>query len=317
LIISASYKTDIPTFYGDWFINRLRAGYCKMVNPYGRRVYTVPLTREHVDGFVFWTKNVGPFMPHLAEVAGRGYPFMVQYTITGYPQPLEHSVLDPRSSVEHMQALANEYGPRVGVWRYDTILFTSLTPVEWHLGNFSRLAHELQGATDEVVVSFAQMYRKTQRNLDQAANEHGFQWEDPSDEVKWQVATELAGIARQFGIQLSMCSQRQFLAPGVADARCVDARRLSDVAGYEIKARLRGNRADCGCYESKDIGAYDTCPHGCVYCYAVSSRPSALRRYREHDPKGEFLRADEARYEVPCKGSSARRGEEPQLPLSS
>ena len=62
MIISASYKTDIPAFYGDWFLNRLRVGYCKMVNPYGRQVYRVSLTPQDADGFVFWTKNLGPFM---------------------------------------------------------------------------------------------------------------------------------------------------------------------------------------------------------------------------------------------------------------
>ena len=65
MIISASYKTDIPAFYGEWFLNRLRAGYCKMVNPYGRQVYRVSLTPPDADGFIFWTKNLGPFLDAL------------------------------------------------------------------------------------------------------------------------------------------------------------------------------------------------------------------------------------------------------------
>ena len=80
MIISASYKTDIPTFYGEWFMNRLRAGYCKMINPYNRRTVLVPLARTDVDGFVFWTKNVAPFLMYLREVHERGYPFVVQHT---------------------------------------------------------------------------------------------------------------------------------------------------------------------------------------------------------------------------------------------
>src|SRR5438067_13702975 len=94
MIISASYKTDIPTFYGEWFMNRLRAGYCKMVNPYGRQVYTVALSIEHVDGFVFWTKNIGPFLKYLPEVKKRNYPFIVQHTINGYPSSLESKVIN-------------------------------------------------------------------------------------------------------------------------------------------------------------------------------------------------------------------------------
>jgi hypothetical protein len=100
VIISASYKTDIPTFYGEWFMHRLRAGYCKVVNPYGRQVYRVALDRPAVDGFVFWTKNVAPFLKHLPEVSERGFPFVVQHTINGYPRQLETAVVDVERSVE-------------------------------------------------------------------------------------------------------------------------------------------------------------------------------------------------------------------------
>jgi hypothetical protein len=289
MIISASYKTDIPTFYGDWFMNRLRAGYCKMVNPYGRKVYRVSLRREDVDGFVFWTKNIGPFLPHLPAVKEMGFPFIVQYTINGYPRALESSVIDARRSVESAAQVRAEYGPRVVVWRYDTVVMTSVTPHEFHVENFGRLAELLRGNTDEVVVSFAHTYKKTRRNLDDASRSNGFDWWDPSAEDKRRLASTLVKIASINGIQLTVCSQRDFVVDGAAEARCVDARRIEDVAGRQIAARLKGNREQCGCFESRDIGDYDTCPHGCVYCYAVQSRTMALERYRKHDPTSEFL----------------------------
>ena len=133
MIISASYKTDIPTFYGEWFMNRLKAGYCKMVNPYNQQVYTVNLNLDSVDGFVFWTKDAGPFLKHLVEIKRMGYPFIVQHTITGYPRELEYRVIDSSRTIEHMKTLADLYGPDVAVWRYDPIVITSLTPLEWHL----------------------------------------------------------------------------------------------------------------------------------------------------------------------------------------
>lgn len=289
MIISCSYKTDIPTFYGEWFMNRLHAGHCKMVNPYGRQVYRVDLRREAVDGFVFWTKNIGPFLNHLDEVAERGYPFVVQHAINGYPRALEHSVVDAERAVVHMHELRQRFGPRTAVWRYDTTVFTSLTPVDFHRQNFRRLASALEGATDEVVISFAQIYQKTRRNMDCAAREFDFTWQDPADPVKYELASELAEIAHSHGMQLSMCSQKAYLAPGVVEARCVDTQRLSDVAGQPVAAKLKGNRPECGCFASRDIGEYDTCPHGCVYCYAVMNREVALRRFRQHDPNGEFL----------------------------
>lgn len=289
MIISASYKTDIPAFYGKWFQNRLDLGYCKRVNPYNKQVYCVSLSRERVDGFVFWTKNLGPFMSALETVYKRNYPFVVQYAITAYPRELESSVVDAENSVRHMKSLAENYGPRVAVWRYDPILFTSITPIDFHRENFERLAYALEGTTDQVIISFAQIYRKTLRNLNQAAQQFGFTWDDPPDEVKLNLITDLAEVAKAHGMKLSICAQRWLLGPGVEQARCVDARRLSDVAGYPIKAKLKGNRPDCGCYQSKDIGEYDTCPHGCVYCYAVSDKKRAIKRYKEHDPNSEFL----------------------------
>lgn len=289
LIVSASYRTDIPTFYGKWFMNRLREGYCLTLNPYNRQPFRVSLSPADVDGFVFWTKNLGPFMSNLEEVRTRGFPFIVQYTISGYPKALEKAVVDADKSIAHMRALARDFGSRVGVWRYDTILLTSITDEGWHLRNFESLCSKLQGTTDEVVISFAQIYSKTKRSLDAAGREFGFSWLDPDDETKQRMVRSLAAISAASGMQLSICSQRQYLVPGVADARCVDADRLSDVAGRTVRAKLKGNRKDCGCYESKDIGAYDTCPHGCVYCYAVSSRRKALDHYRSHDPHDALL----------------------------
>ena len=297
MIISASYKTDIPTFYGEWFMNRLRAGYCKMVNPYGGQIYEIPLKTEDVDGFVFWTKNIGPFLKCLPEVRNMGYPFIVQHTITGYPRELESRVMHAAQTVEYMKILAHTYGPQVAVWRYDPIVVSSLTPVDWHKDNFEKLAQSLEGVTDEVVVSFAQIYKKTRRNMNLAAQEAGFSWTQheemagDSEQVRLFIL-ELAHIAHSYHIQLRVCSQERLLTPGlVEEARCIDAGRLERVANRPIleKSKQKGNRKECACFASKDIGEYDTCPHGCVYCYAVQHRELALSRYRDHDPTGAFL----------------------------
>lgn len=289
MIISASVRTDIPAFYGPWMMERLRAGYCLAMNPFSHKPYRVSLRREDVDGIVFWTKNVGPFQRHLPEVKERGYPFLIQHTINGYPRALEVSVADPRRAVENAQRVAATYGPRVLVWRYDPIVFSSLTPPSFHLANFGRLAEALRGATDEVVISFAQTYQKTRRNLDAAALAEGFDWWDPPAAEKMALEAALVAIARANGMQLKICSQKELLVDGAEEARCADARRLEEVAGRKIEARLKGNRAPCGCFETRDIGDYDTCPHGCVYCYAVRTPALAAERFRRHDPASEYL----------------------------
>lgn len=289
MIISASYKTDLPAWYGEWFMNRLRAGFCETLNPYNSALSTVPLTRETVEGFVFWTRNVGPFLPHLPEVRERGFPFLVHHGLMAYPRALELTPVAPERVAREVHLLAREYHPRAVVWRYDPLVCTSLTPLDWHVRNFARLAALLAGATDEVVVSFAQLYQKTQRNLDRAAREFGFTWDDPTEEVKRELVAVLAGIAQAHSMQLTVCAQSGYLVGGALEARCVDPFRLSDVAGYAIHAPQKPHRPGCGCYQAKDIGAYNTCPNGCVYCYAVAGCEGARQRYGRHDPTAARL----------------------------
>lgn len=290
MIVSASYRTDIPAFYAAWFQARLQAGYCMVSNPYGGRPSRVSL-RDGVDGYVFWTRNIGPFLPALDTVRRSGLPFVVQYTITNYPKALETSVIPADRSVAMIRRLAGDYGGRAVVWRYDPILVSDLTPPEWHVANFARLAARLEGAVDEVVVSFAQIYRKTARHLAAAARAHRFAWRDPPMEERCRAVERLAVIAGAHGMRLTLCTQPDLAAavPAAAPAACIDAGRLSDLAGRPIAARIKGNRPGCLCAESRDIGDYDTCPHGCVYCYAVASRPLAKARFQAHDPDGEFL----------------------------
>ena len=293
MIISASYRTDIPAFYGRWFGNRLRAGFCLTRNPYGGQTGRVALTPGAVDGFVFWTRNIGPFWEGLRQVSARGFPFTVQYTVTAYPRALETAVGDWRAAADHIRRLAGTYGPSVAVWRYDPVAATSLTPASWHVENFTRLAKALEGATDECVISFTHIYAKTRRNLDWAARASGFTWSDPSLESKRRLATRLAEIAGRHGMRLTLCTQPEFAGQETCEARCIDAARLSRVAGYPIAAKQKGNRPGCACFEARDIGDYDSCPHGCVYCYAVRSRDLAKARYARHHPDSEFLIAPE------------------------
>jgi len=139
VVISASRKTDIPAFYGDWLLHRLEEGYCVMRNSYSRRPKRVSLAREDVDAFVFWTKNPKPFLPALAEIARRGFPFYMHVTVTGYGPPMERSVASWESIVECCRRISETYGPRTVIWRYDPIVLTdAMTPVR-HEENFAHL----------------------------------------------------------------------------------------------------------------------------------------------------------------------------------
>lgn len=154
MIISASYKTDMPAFYGDWFRARRLAGYCHVKNAWNGRNLKVPLRDADCSVFVFWTRNARPFRDELARTA-QTHPFVVQYTLTGLPRWLERSVPSTARACPDIAALTGLYGPDAVVWRYDPILFTVQTPADWHMKNFARLAGSLSGRVSEVVVSFA------------------------------------------------------------------------------------------------------------------------------------------------------------------
>jgi hypothetical protein len=288
VIVSASYRTDIPAFYAEWLMRRLRAGYCRVANPYGGGTYEVALTPEAVDGFVFWTRNMRPLMAHLDEIR-RIAPFVVQFTLTGYPRALESSVIAVPEAVAQLGELRRRFGPRAAVWRYDPIVYAAGMDAAAHQAGFAELARALAGSVDEVVLSVMTPYKKTRRNLDRAGRRHGFAWHDPPPDEKQVLLARLAGIAAEHGLAPTLCSQPELLVPGLGEARCVDAERLSDVAQRPIAARENGNRPGCRCAQSRDIGAYDSCPHGCVYCYAVADRDRAVASFRVHDPEADCL----------------------------
>ncbi|HEV8678390.1 MAG TPA: DUF1848 domain-containing protein [Stellaceae bacterium] len=289
MIVSASYRTDIPAFYATWFLRRLEAGQCRVANPYGGGSYQVSLAPEAVDGFVLWTRNLRPLLPDLDAVR-RVAPFIVQFTVTGYPRALETSVIAADEAVAQLRELRRRFGPRVAVWRYDPVVFAGGLDAAAHEAGFAALARSLRGTVDEVVISIVHPYRKTRRNLDRAAARAGFAWHDPPADEKRALLQRLGAIAREAGMAPTLCSQPELLAPGLGEARCIDAERLAEVAQRPIATKESGNRPGCRCALSRDIGAYDTCPHGCVYCYAVADRGRAVSNFRGHNPDAATLR---------------------------
>jgi uncharacterized protein DUF1848 len=215
VIVSASYRTDIPAFYAEWLMRRLRAGYCRVANPYGGGAYEVALTPEAVDGFVFWTRNMRPLMADLDAVR-RIAPFVVQFTLTGYPRALESSVIAVAEAVAQLRELRHRFGPRAAVWRYDPIVFAAGMDAAAHEAEFTALAEALAGTVDEVVLSVMTPYKKTRRNLDRAGRRHGFAWEDPPLDEKQALLAQLAGIAVGCGLAPTLCSQPDCWFPGWA-----------------------------------------------------------------------------------------------------
>jgi len=286
-VISASRRTDIPAWYTPWLLNRLRAGYCHVANPFGGQISRVSLRTEDVLALVFWTRNPAPLLPHLEALRAAGYRCYVHMTITGYPRVLEPAAPPVGEAVATLRRLSAAIGPANVIWRYDPILISALTTPETHLQRFTSLAANLAGVVEQCIISYTQFYQKTTRNLNAVPE---LCWMDPDADQRIRLAVLLADIAAIFNIRLAACCSPELLSERISPAHCVDPahlRRLRpDVA---VTLSTTPSRAHCGCAASTDIGAYDTCRHGCAYCYATSHPAIAHRRYAEHDPEDSIL----------------------------
>lgn len=277
MLISASRRTDLPAFHAAWFLERVRAGWCDVANPVrSSQVTRVSLRPEDVTAIVFWTRDAAPLLPHLPELDARGYRYYWQYTLTGYPRVLEAHTPAVVEAVATMRRLADQIGPARVIWRYDPIVLTVATPPAWHAENFARLAEALRGTTERVVVSLFDEYRWMAPRLRRLANK-GYALLDhaPECEDVAGLLRALAATAHACGMEIAACAEPVDLSTfGIAPGKCIDDALLHRLFGIAApKAKDASQRPACGCVASRDIGWYDSCSHGCVYCYANRRRP--------------------------------------------
>ncbi len=277
-VISASRRTDIPAFHAEWFMNRIRQRTVRVRQPFGMGTSDVSLAPEDVIAIVFWTKNAAPIIPWLDELADRGYCFTFLYTINNYPTFLEPHVPSMGHTLKVLEALAKRLPDSFLRWRYDTIVLTDRTDRQWHMRNFSHLCKALAAYTKECIFSFCDYYKKTTRNMSLNVPDYYV----PDENQSRAMAEEMAEIAADYDIRMASCAHDFLVSETIAKARCIDPeflRRVVNItSGQEALSALKlaPSRKECGCVASRDIGAYDTCGHGCVYCYA-NSNPELAR----------------------------------------
>jgi len=289
-VISCSRRTDVPAFYSAWLMNRLRAGFCHTLNPFGGQVYRVSLTPEDVIALAFWTRNPGPMAQHLDELEDRGYRFYFSVTLTGYENPFEPHSPPLESAVQTFQKFSHRLSPEQMRWRYDPIVLSSATPEEYHLQRFSQIAQALEGSTRHCTFSFVQFYGKTKRNLGEAAHKAGIEVQSPGLEQQQLLARQLARIAHQYGMSFNTCCNDLLLVDGVTKSHCIDLDLIQAIAPDKAaKLKAKPTRPDCGCAASVDIGMYDTCLFGCAYCYATRQVEAARLNHSQHDPRDTIL----------------------------
>lgn len=285
MILSVSRRTDIPSCYFDWFCNRLREGWLYVRNPMNEhQVSRIDLSPETVDCIVFWTKNPASMMERLSLL--EPYPYYVQFTLTGYGKDVEPGLPDKRGVLlPAFQKLSRAIGKKRMVWRYDPILFTPLYTPSRHLKAFGEIAGALEGYTETVVVSFVDFYAKIRKNMDSLQAR-----ELPETELL-QFAGQLADIAKSHGIAPRSCAEVLNLeSAGIPHGSCIDPRLIEEITGCRILAgKDKNQRKECGCAESVEIGAYNTCQNGCLYCYANYSPCAVRSRAGQYDPQSPLL----------------------------
>jgi hypothetical protein len=289
-IISVSRRTDIPAFYPQWFMNRLRAGYCYAPNPLYPKQKTKPISLkpEDVEIIVFWTRDPRPLMKYLPELDALGYKYYFQYTILGYPRAIDPGTPVVREAVKTFKELSGRIGKGKVIWRYDPILFSNITPYQWHIDQISKIAKELKGKTERLVISFIDPYRKTMSRMKKETdNDFKLSPDVFNPESYRELAKWIGSESKKFNFHVVTCSEgSNFLDYGIKQGKCIDNEIISRILGKKISFKKDpAQREQCGCVVSKDIGANDTCLFGCKYCYATSGIDSAKKNFSEHNKK--------------------------------
>jgi hypothetical protein len=300
LIISASRATDIPAFYSDWLLHRLEQGYVKWVNPFSGKPSYVSFAQARL--FVFWTKNPQPLMAHLDALGRMGLNYYVQFTLNDYEaERLEPGVPPLDRRVETFLELSERIGKEKVIWRFDPLVLTDTLGVDDLLKKIEAVGSRVRKHTRQLVISFADIggYGKVSRNLKAA----GVPCREFGEAEMRALAQGLSELNREWGLEIGSCAEVIDLSGfGIGHACCVDGRMIARVFGHDPvltgfvggsrgRAKDKGQRAACGCIASKDIGAYNTCPHLCAYCYANACPSSVSLNCRKHasDPFGAGL----------------------------
>ncbi|MDO8682089.1 MAG: DUF1848 domain-containing protein [Armatimonadota bacterium] len=260
-------------------MNRIRAGYVRWVNPFSRLVHKISLRPEDVMAFVLWSKNYRPLLSHADELDGLGYRMLFHFTINGLPKVFEPRVPDTAELIRCAHALTERYGADAVLWRYDPVLVSSITDRQYHISRFAELCAALEGAVKRCYFSFVVFHRKVQRNAEVLCRETGVVCHDLPLDDRVEIASDLADVAYTRGIEMVSCCGDYLVGGKIKKAHCTDAELLRRL--YPDKTRRLAEaptRDGCGCCECTDIGAYDTCAHGCVYCYANSRAQTAMRQ---------------------------------------
>ena len=282
MIINTGMRTDIPAFYSEWFINRIKAGFVLVRNPYRPELITrYELSSDVVDCIAFCTKNPAPMLKYLEELKAYHQYWFV--TITPYGKEIELNVPPKEDVMRDFITLSETVGINCVGWRYDPIFIDETYTIERHFTDFEKMCKTLSGYTKVCVISFIDLYEKVKRNFPQAR--------EVTQTERIAIGEKFVQIAKNYGIKIKACAEGAELAAyGVDCAGCMTRETFENAVGSHLNIpKRKSQRAQCNCVLGTDIGAYDTCGHLCRYCYANYDHGNVVKNMRLHDPNSPLL----------------------------
>ncbi|MCQ4874297.1 MULTISPECIES: DUF1848 domain-containing protein [Odoribacteraceae] len=284
MIISVSRRTDIPSFYSEWFLNRIREKFVLVPNPFNpKQVSRVSLTPDVVDCIVFWTKNPAPMLDKLDQLENFKYYF--QFTLNPYGKEIEANLPSLDKRIDTFKRLSDRIGKEKVIWRYDPILTNEKYNTDFHKTAFAEIATRLKDYTEKCMLGFIDHYKHIHATL--RSMNIGLL---TTEEIQ-EMAISFRQTIDDTPLLLNTCTVKIDLTDmGIPAGMCIDRELVERITGYPISTRKDKNQRDvCRCIESIDIGTYDTCFNGCLYCYANTAEHKPLRNRQLHDPASPKL----------------------------
>lgn len=283
MILNTGGRTDTVQYYTPWLLKRFEEGYVLTRNPmFPNNVTRYELTPEKVDCVVFCSKNYSPILPRLREITDRFNTYFF-YTITGYGKDVEPGVPSIDESIGTLKELSGIVGRQRLAWRYDPVLLTEKYTIQRHLETFEYMCERIAPYASRCIFSFVEMYKKLDTNMPEII--------PMSEKDMDDIASGLGSIASKYGLPIQTCgSAGDYTRYGIGRSACMTLDMLGEANGISFR-RLKHNgmRKGCGCIESRDIGAYDSCPNGCRYCYANNNMVRVAKNHALHDPDSPLL----------------------------
>lgn len=283
MILNTGARTDTVQYYSEWLLNRFKEGFVLTRNPlFPDKVTRYELTPDKIDLVLFCSKNYAPILPRLREITDK-YPVYFYYTITPYGKDIEPGVPSVLESIETLKRLSAIVGRNRVAWRYDPVLLTSKYTIELHAKAFAYMAEKLAPYIDRCIFSFVELYKKLTINMPELI--------PMTESDKRKIADFLGKTAKHYGIRIQTCGTNgNYSEFGIHSSGCAVLSELGKANHCEFKdIKHKGMREGCHCIENRDIGAYDTCPNGCKYCYANKNPQAAMLNYQKHNPQSPLL----------------------------